>query len=1186
MSDHRLRLNHHHIFPLTRRSPKSKPSIKASSHHHQASIAASILKLSKSFRVDANSSTPTQTPSVSITIRNFAISLVISPSHSPPPQHNLGPDDRPAVVEYAIVLDCLSLWATTGPDWPLSAILPTPRCLKNSFRLLLPTNPTIVQAGGSLQTLPPSSLKTVNTFPPLRRERLRFSTPSRTFPALTKSANLSDDDLRPLSDESEPEGIGLSYEDDERNFDPRMHWVQDELHPRIEGVFQSTQDLCILLGSSNSQISSSSTSSSLSARHAQSRLSVSLQCASNRAIVQSNIVSMDLSFSVDLHGVSMQSINTKVPLVLAIPQRVAASIVSAQWSPLNGEGVIETVFPQFPSEQETHLAGSPATTRQLSISPISSNDPSPPISRNSSKPRSELDLLNTPAPFLSSKLELRDDTIQDDSDPDLSVDQPLSFSPAPADQLNTTHPEVKTLSDNLRHELVAWIDTEWLIRRAATSPTPVNSRLVINLHAQLELAVRIVPTGNGASQKVFSIPFLMLPSIDKHDCACHISGAPTDSPLPKGLDLTLPPWATVLEKSSVDQLLHVKLSLSGLHPESTGVITATFDDSPPQKPLDNPIVHESIAVQSPSTYQFPHTEPNLSIQTLIINPTRRVKHLSRKSTITPITIDRRRSRLSESLKSRLVKQSPTLDKETLTRPTEVRSRIQPRIQSVQIESVINRSSGSQPKISQYVEMSITFFLPSKNGKPYLNLNFPVLPGGSFEVLGAWIGGWELTQDHDFEIFQTCQKHEDSERPFHSVAVELTSGGPGTLGRDDGNCMLPNLQMIVKSEIMVQPQGPVTSSVFKALEIGPLDSFLCTVPSFDIPVAVYRVSLQSCAGFQIELKEANMLVLESSMHKLQLIQYSLPVGSTPHTSVSMKPTNSSPPDQLDLSLSPIISDSKQVELPPCSSELARETSGPHVEHSPDTLSLYEKYAIKWGMNWKTLLLCWLIYLVSSMGIQLDQISARLGRMEAPRYSPDEQLVKGHPSGEIHSSIESTGDVHEHEVQSGDTLTETDRGSSSLPDLQEWKRSMLRSTLLESYGQEGSSVVDRVRNVFVREKIQRIERPSGRTDHWASNQRNPQRGDDHYPWSHDDFDRRSKEEEPRQAIVKDFLGLFDRYLLYLYRPYVKFFKRINLWMGQDDPDHDSTPREPSSDTDRADREPDFLSRQSDDHHRVEL
>jgi len=47
---------------------------------------------------------------------------------------------------------------------------------------------------------------------------------------------------------------------------------------------------------------------------------------------------------------------------------------------------------------------------------------------------------------------------------------------------------------------------------------------------------------------------------------------------------------------------------------------------------------------------------------------------------------------------------------------------------------------------------------------------------------------------------------------------------------------------------------------------------------------------------------------------------------------------------------------------------------------------EEWVVRWGLNWKTVLLCWLIYLVTSMSIQVDQMRGRLEQMDgiAPLY----------------------------------------------------------------------------------------------------------------------------------------------------------------------------------------------------------
>lgn len=121
MSDHNLRLCHSNVFPLTRRSTNSKPALQASGNWAQATQTASILNLSKSFRNKAEHLQ--HFPTVTVSVQNFSISLVVSS----PSFHSTKPSSisrasalQSSLVEYAIVLEFLSLWTSVGPDWPNS----------------------------------------------------------------------------------------------------------------------------------------------------------------------------------------------------------------------------------------------------------------------------------------------------------------------------------------------------------------------------------------------------------------------------------------------------------------------------------------------------------------------------------------------------------------------------------------------------------------------------------------------------------------------------------------------------------------------------------------------------------------------------------------------------------------------------------------------------------------------------------------------------------------------------------------------------------------------------------------------------------------------------------------------------------------------------------------------------------
>ncbi|PLW29466.1 hypothetical protein PCASD_16794 [Puccinia coronata f. sp. avenae] len=964
MSDQRLRLVHHTIFPITRRSPSSKPTIWASNNLSQAALAASLLDLSKSFRAK-NKEPLTHLPSISVVVRNFNISLLIPPSY-PHPITSDHPTSPPlAMAEYVIVLDCLSLWATVGPEWPFSVILPTPPCLRNSFRLTIPTASSDALFENTKETPLSSPAVHLNTFPPLRRERMRFSNSSRNIFSAPKLSSMSrPDDLRPLSDESEPEGVLFSDEEDTQNHDPHRNWYQDELSPRFEGVFQSTREICILLGRYPPENSSNTP---LTAKHASSQLSVSLNHTPTTHATNPDPAPMDFSFHVDLQRVSTQAINEKTAFVLTIPQSIAKDIISAQWSPLNGEGVIDTQLPLLvKSEQEKSPSSSPATSssRLEARSQSSGRHRSPSKRTKTGVPMPELDLLNTAAPFLDSKSDINAETTRGDSDLDLDIDDlssadgislcpKKSSGPAPPDSQSTIH------------QFVVWLSTEWLIRRAATTHDSVNSRIVLNLRGQLEMAATSSPSIAGeAVSKRFLIPFLCLPSVEEHVCACQIS---TDFPFRQDLRFTLPSWASLVEQSSDEQFHQFRLSLPQDDLDPTQVIIAHLDqlDSQQRPATESAVVSDSAHDQSPSSPLARPTEC-FSINNLFINSASRLKYHSWRSTVSPM---RKRARLHGSLRSKSNKAMSDLDNGIQPRSAfEEQPKVKPTIRSVQVDLVIDPSSDEQLVVSQYAEVSITFCRSSASSDSHINLLFPVGSNSSenLEVIGVWIGDWELTRDQGFQVLDSLAEDEDASGEstrFIPVEVDITSVGVSRKG--ESSSLLPILRMIVTHK-NIQPSDDG-------------GSFISLLPSVDkISVAVYKALLQASVGSKIQVKHSNMIIPESASGTIKLIRYALPADTALRPLVSLECCLSLlvEPEQAS-NLSDLKSRESQDEIDTRIRESEYRRS---VRGSALSTSWLEQCVVRWGINWKTVLLCWLIYLVTSMNVQVDQIRGRLERMD--------------------------------------------------------------------------------------------------------------------------------------------------------------------------------------------------------------
>ncbi|KNE90344.1 hypothetical protein PSTG_16215 [Puccinia striiformis f. sp. tritici PST-78] len=1102
MSDQRLRLTDHTIFPITRRSANSKPTIRASANHSsQAKLAASLLDLSNSFTTKTKDHLP-QPPSITVVVRNFTISLLIPASlrHSFSLDHSSSPFPASTMAEYAIVLDCLSLWATVGPEWPFSVILPTPPCLKNTFRLILPTessNALFEEDTQKTSTRP--AVVHLNTFPPLRRERMRFSSSSRNvFSPARLSLISQNDDLRPLSDESEPEGISLSDEEDTQNQLPQKHWSQDVLSPRFEGVFQSTKELCILLGA---HPPATSFDTPLKAKHASSQLSVSVHhTPSTTHTIDPHPTSMDISFHVDLQHVTTHSISDKTAFILAIPQHVAKNITLAQWSPLNGEGVLETLLP-LPvqsSQKDTIAPASPATS-----SPFHGASSLLKGIRHSLPPRSktdaavpELDLLNTAAPFLDSNSDdMQAEIVRDDSDLDLNFDHSSSDElPFRSSKPNGTLPrnsESRNSESTTDYQFVAWLDTEWLIRRAATNPNSVNSRLVLNLRGQLEISAIAGEPGS----KRFPIPFLILPSVDEHTCECQIS---TDFPSRQDLQFTLPSWASFISEFADEQSHQLRLSVPNNHSNLTNIIIVNLDQPrSPQIPAAEPITSDSVADQVPSSPDPRPTEPSLSINQLIINSASRLKYHSCRSNVSPMSYVKKRPRLYGSLRSKSNKTRSGIENETRPSLFDEHTQTKPAIRSVEVDLMINRSSDKQPVISQYAEVCITLCRSSEIVDPHITIQFPVGSASvdTLDIVGVWIDDWELGRDQGFKVLEEEREEDASVISSRFVTIEIDLRRVEISRKNETSSSLPILRMIVSRK----DENPVVDS-----EVDD-DSFICLLPCVETSAAVYKAHLQASTGSQLQVKQSNMIVAQRSPEKIKLISYALRAGTPPlwtsmsfvKKSLPLLITEPEPTSDIPNTHEP------KGETTECVEE--SEKSGSHVEALARSTSWVEECVIKWGLNWKTALLCWLIYLVTTMCIRVDRIDGRLERMDIQRSTgggvPNE-IPRSHTGPD--------------EILSGSggqllyPIEEQALPSSDKPSEAEFIDTRLKAALLKSF----LNTHDCTR----RDPISTTEPP---------NRSDPILDQDPLTKSHEEYQEARLESDTHSTeLIKDFLGFFNR------------------------------------------------------------
>jgi hypothetical protein len=342
-----------------------------------------------------------------------------------------------------------------------------------------------------------------------------------------------------------------------------------------------------------------------------------------------------------------------------------------------------------------------------------------------------------------------------------------------------------------------------------------------------------------------------------------------------------------------------------------------------------------------------------------------------------MTLVKKRPRLYGSLRNKSNKTTPVLDKET-PQPEEEHPKVKPSIRSVQVDMVVDRPSGQQLIISQHAEICIIFCRSSEIVDPNINVSFPIEfdSGGTLEIEGAWIGEWQLIRDQGFHVWETSEKEEDGRlgESTRFVNVNFDVNSVEISRKGETGSLLPTLRMIVSHKKIISLEES------EATQKGS-SSFICLLPSVDTSVAAYKAQLRSSEGFQIQLEHSNMIVPESSPEVIQLIRYALPASTSLVTPASIKSNSSLEirPKQVSDVLATKPQEVKdQVETRVGESANCNDAQGP-----VRSTSWVEQCVLRWGLNWKTVLLCWLIYLVSSMSMQLEQIGRRLEQMENQR-----------------------------------------------------------------------------------------------------------------------------------------------------------------------------------------------------------
>ncbi|KAH9818600.1 hypothetical protein DFH28DRAFT_1122936 [Melampsora americana] len=842
ISDHNLRLKKSIIFPLTRKSTHSKPTLQALPNRSQANSVASILNLSKSFRLN-----PPQQPSpppATISVRNFSISLLISLPQSTftHPSSDLGNHDH-ALVEYALVLESLCLWTTSGPDWPYSVIIPTPTCLRNSFRLMLP--PDDENEDDDRQHHPSNKFNVI-TSPTLRRERSTISSTRFNEISTSKSCPIiSDEESKSLTDESEPDYSGLS-EDDEISPRP-SDWTQDETSPRYEGVFQSTKELCVAINHQSPNMDPS-----ITAQRAETNLAISIHRGKHHLSSDLNSLSLSLNFQVTLYNLALSFDQPMIPFVFHLPDHIANQIISSEWSGITGDSVIESLVPFHDAQPDP----SPAVPSAQENTPRNSSTKQiPSLFKETSLP--DLELLHTSAPFEDSPSDPPENSPWGAEDGDVEASFETSFStPMKTRNLLEQHssPQINKIPGDVRGRFVVWFDLGTLIRYIdSTNNSQDKLVLNFNLHGQIEVGLK-----NEVNQeKVLDLPLFGFPNVEQHTCIIDLSVDPSLSPSDPELDLRLPSSATRLdlEKGSEDDKgcqIRVKVRRAG--PEMGKEETVKLYHSKPvlqnetvsiasllspiqgfvSEPMRKPRLKKRYSTTS-SKYRHSHTISSGSLQTY-----------------------RKRTPLAEQLqqiKSHEIQSSDPQD--------ESESEMKLTIASADIDISFLPSSASS---CQYLDLSLQILKDGGNGRAkvkeeqgIIGLTFAIGWSDQVKVIEGWIGSKRLEVGHGIQIMGQDSKLEHQQK---SIDLRLS------LLDHLSNVVTYQGQLIVRVVLKIERSSKESTS---SKGFRPV----CVLPTFSTSVSILDVKVRNSNDSNLKVTETSLINLSTrSTSLIHLREYTL------------------------------------------------------------------------------------------------------------------------------------------------------------------------------------------------------------------------------------------------------------------------------------------------------------------------
>lgn len=783
------------------------------------------------------------------------------------------------------------------------------------------------------------------SFPALRRERSTMSSKSLSCLTPSKSvASLLDEEIKSLSDESEPDCSGLS--EDEATQTPYSHWSMNESSPRYEGVFQSTQDLCVSILQDDLQ-GPPSLDAAIAAQSAHSTLSISVHHGKNTQITDFKSLSLRLNLHVTLNGLILRPNQNKIPLVFHLPNPIANRITSSEWGCVTGDGIFESLVPYHETQYET--------SQRLSEKPVATSLQTTPRTNlfpaiSSSASGLDLELLHTSAPFDVQQGDAPASTSWESEDVDVEASFETSYDPPTKPSIiqaqhKHKHLDLDSSQGDIRGRFVVWYDVEYLLRQIASSATQSKQQLSFNLHGQVEIKLT---NEDGECGSMLPLPLFSFRTVKQHTCLVDFSGDSTIFPSGIQPKLTLPSGATVLETSDT-MVPRIRVDVP-----NTG----------PCMSLDHII---AVQLPMPSTSAFSQELSSMLLST--VNGDRatpshpELPTLSKRSSTglehrafaRGTTTHRKRTHLSEDLRLKLRK--PIIRAADADGPEQIDDTRGINIISAMMDLLFipewpsEDGCPSQLGPLQYLDISIAFSLISTRDRPLVLLFF-LTAEQTFIVVDGCIGARRLTAGRQIDVHEhLVDGFEKVPKKRVAVHVNLLDTPSGLLSQNESSVRLVFKIQDMKPGVKTPP-GQV-NSIPPSSDDPPdnLPGYHCALPSLLDEISILDIRASTSSGTEIRVQKSSLTRLTSSSRScVRLRRYAVP-----------KETK----NILKL----------QVTKLPSSISQPNSDSGGELE----SLSWVEQQLERCGLTWRTVAMCWLIYLILSLGVDIHKLHDRIDQL---------------------------------------------------------------------------------------------------------------------------------------------------------------------------------------------------------------